>query len=684
MALAYMLLVCTFPVFAESADDEDEWTVLFYMCGSDLESAYGYATQNLEDIASVGHSSGEVEDILETYAQFAGEEETPDGRVNVVIETGGCRQWHAEKLGMDISTDALQRWRYEFYANDEVPDGFFLEQTLPLQSMARPETLSDFVRWGAENYPAKKYALVLWDHGGGSKTGMFIDELFDGDFMYLDELGTALKDSGVHLEAILFDACLMAGLETAAAVSDYADWMIASEELVAGKGTAVGDWLQQLIAAPKFNGEWLGRWICDLTEFKYSDEIEQQAQELLTWSVIDLDKIPRLVELVDASYASLGKMYADYPKLMSQFAGYMMNVEHYGTSEGDERMWDLAGLLYSPKLNKLIPAEIYQDMLVAVTDAVVYNVRGPGRSAARGISFCYAVNFDEQELEIYSRNCPMPHYLAFLDAISPWTAPDRVYQTVERLPEIDTLEEYRVTAKKVILEDNTPAVAFDEDDYLGAGSVLFSVCVQSEDTGELISYGTMPAYYNASVGENGAYHAVEPWLWPALEGQYVASYVVDLVTPGAMEYLGSIPIQIDSEKWYLRYAFFLEDQHYTVYGLWNGYDADSGQFDRNVKSLSQMAGQEYALLYPVHSEDYSYPTEYVKGAPQTIYRTMLIENKAVPPGIYYIQYVVYDMFMRPMPMEQVRIDWDGEKATLLDADIWQGEEELKVPDNYWK
>ena len=40
--------------------------------------------------------------------------------------------------------------------------------------MANPETLSDFVHWGAENYPARKYALLLWDRGGGSKTGIFI------------------------------------------------------------------------------------------------------------------------------------------------------------------------------------------------------------------------------------------------------------------------------------------------------------------------------------------------------------------------------------------------------------------------------------------------------------------------------------------------------------------------------
>ena len=243
---------------------------------------------------------------------------------------------------------------------------------------------------------------------------------------------------------------------------------------------------------------------------------------------------------------------------------------------------------------------------------------------------------------------------------------------------------YKITVRKEILEDNTPALSLDDENYLGACSILYRVCVPSAETGDLISYGLMPAYYNTSVGEHGVFQAVEPWFWPALEGEHVASYVVDLVKPGASEYLGSIPIQVGSERWYLRYAFFLEDQHYTVYGLWQGYDDDCGLFNRNVKSLSQITGQEYSLLYPVYKGDFDSPSGYIQGEPQKMYRAMVLENKPVPPGIYYIEYIVFDMFMRPMPMDWVRIEWDGEKATLLDAEKWQGEEELKIPDDYWE
>ena len=683
-ALLAVIAIHTLPALAEAGDDEAEWTVLFYMCGSDLEFKYGYGTENLEDIAKCVYPQRQVEDLIQVYGDVLSEDQLPKpGRVNVLIETGGCKQWHAQKLGMSISSKALQRWRYECYQNDEKPDGFFLEQSLPLRSMADPETLSDFVRWGAENYPARKYALVLWDHGGGSKTGIFVDELFGGDVMYLDELGSALRDSGVHLEAVLFDACLMAGLETAYAISDSANWMIASEEVVAGKGTAVDRWLQQIYIAPSLDGEWLGRWICDMTQIKYANEDDEQAQQLLTWSVIDLSRIPQLVEMFDRGFNSMGVVYARYPRLMSAFAKYILQMENYGTSEGDEKMWDLAGFFYAPETSMMMPTDMLRETLTALKEAVVYCVRGSGRSAARGLSYCYAVSFDTEELEVYARNCPMPHYLALLDAITPWTAPDWVYETAERLPELSKLDQYRVILEKVRWHDDMPGLSFVGNYDAGVGMVRYRMFRKDEDTGDILLLGIMPTYYDDTIGEKGVYTAVEPWMWPALEGQPIPSYVINNVEPGSINYLGSIPIRIGTEQWFLRYGYFGAEDHYTVYGLWAGYETDSKLFNRNVKSLSQMAGQEYSLLYPVYTSDYEKLTNFSVAEPQTLYRAMLLEDRLLPPGTYYIQYMVYDMFMRPMPLEWIEFEWDGEHIAFPDDFAWEGTEELAIPEAYW-
>ena len=679
-----MLLACAFTAFAEEgASDEAEWTVMFYMCGSDLESKYNYASSNLEEITRCVYphdSLSGVDDYEELVNRF---QNANPGRVNVLVETGGCKKWHTQKLGMDISNKTLQRWSYNGYLNDDVPDGFALEQNLPLQSMSDPDTLTDFVSWSAEEFPAKKYALVLWDHGGGSRSGIFIDELFSGDVMYLDELGGALRSSGVHLEAVLFDACLMAGIETASAISDSANWMIASEEVVAGRGSAVDDWLQQLYISPSLDGEWLGRWICDMSQIKYTDEGEEEAQQLLTWSVIDLKQIPKLVELVDLGFDSLGKVYANYPRLMSQFAKYLMGAEQFGTSDEEEGMWDLCDMFYAPAISMAIQPAQYKTLLETMKDTVAYSVRGPGRSAARGISFCYAVDFDRAELETYSRNCPMPHYLALLDAISPWDAPDWVYDECERLPEMSEIDAYRIVVEKTQWEDGTPALTFVDDYGVGVGTVRYRLFRKDEESGQLLSMGLMPTYYDAEACENGLYTAVEPWNWPALEGQPVASYVENMVDPGSINYLGSIPIQIGTDRWFLRYGYFGLEDRYTVYGLWEGYDTDSSQFNRNVKSLSQMAGQEYLVLYPYYTKYYEEPKQFITAEPQTIYRTMYLEDQPLPPGTYYMEYIVYDMFMRPMPVDWVSAEWTGEKIILPEDYSWEGTFELKVPENYW-
>jgi hypothetical protein len=62
-------------------------------------------------------------------------------------------------------------------------------------------------------FPADKYGLILWNHGGGSIAGYGYNSLT------LLELNMALEKTqaaNTKLEFIGFDACLMANVETAA------------------------------------------------------------------------------------------------------------------------------------------------------------------------------------------------------------------------------------------------------------------------------------------------------------------------------------------------------------------------------------------------------------------------------------------------------------------------------------
>lgn len=699
LALLAALLLCLTAAGGacadENAQDISEWTVLFYFCGSDLESGHSYASGNLEEISycldyeTVLHAQQGVEDIA------------PDvNDVNVLIETGGSKAWHAQDLGMDVRTDALQRWVFHPARNtanialdklkqseelsvkalvevfaESIHENAKMElvQDLPLASMADPETLSDFIRWGAENYPAKKYALVLWDHGTGAVNGLLIDELFDGDTLRLDELKSALEGGGVHFEAMLFDACLMANLETACAIDEHANWMIASEELVAGKGSAMYSWLQQMYLTPQWDGRRLGRWVCDMTQEKYALETSDQAENTLTWSVIDLTKIDRLAAAFDRFFAQCDHVYANDPSYMLEVCELFNGAFEFGL--GDADMIDLSRIPFHTFSVMGLERELYVELLDALQDTVVYNTHGPNRASAGGLSFCYAASLSPEQLDSYARVCPSAHYLALLDAINPnWHAPEWVFETAEKLPEIVDFKEYQIQVEKELAADGSPAIA-SVDGYPCVWAVYVNVNRLNPQTGNILRMGDAYANVTWDADANRMVFSSEGFTnWPTLEGVQCSADLVSSDYMGKMLY--NVPIQIEGENYLLRCGAET-GQTPVVYGLWEGYDADSGVYGRNVVPLIRVAGHDFTLLYPIDGTETNGKTRYEASAPMTMYRSMEITFQTLEPGTYYLDYVVEDIFLRQLPVGRVEVLWDGQTLTVQDG-AWQGEMTLTM------
>lgn len=190
-------------------------TFLLYIIGSNLE----YETGENGRGHTKGLASMDIAEILEAGT-------TDD--VNIVIQTGGTVKWK----NSDIKGGVVQRFRAE--------DGELVElENLGKVCMTKKSTLSDFIRFTKENYPAEEYVLVFWDHGGGVPNGFGSDELFPGTTLTDVQLGQALKDGGVHFDAIVFNACLMCSLEVYLSVCDYADYAVAAESVVTGTSRAM-------------------------------------------------------------------------------------------------------------------------------------------------------------------------------------------------------------------------------------------------------------------------------------------------------------------------------------------------------------------------------------------------------------------------------------------------------------
>lgn len=102
--------------------------------------------------------------------------------------------------------------------------------------MSSPYTLIDFVEFSVGAYPADRYALVLWGHGGGWY-GMCADGM---SVLTPGELGLALEsvsDSiGRRLDIVIADSCAEGVLETIHEVAKGADWYVGSEINVPAQG----------------------------------------------------------------------------------------------------------------------------------------------------------------------------------------------------------------------------------------------------------------------------------------------------------------------------------------------------------------------------------------------------------------------------------------------------------------
>lgn len=234
-------------------DGSDQVTIMVYMCGADLESRYGMATNDLMEMVKATHSD----------------------QVNIVVQTGGARKWKNSA----VSNQTCQRW--------QIVDGGLkaLDKNVGDMAMTEPDTLSDFIQWASSNYPANRNILIFWDHGGGSVTGYGYDEKHPNGSMEVNEIYRALKEAGTKFDFVGFDACLMANAETAYALTPFADYMIASEETEPGTGWYYTDWVSDFSNNSSMPTTELGGKIID-SYISWTSNDDDSSE--LTLSMVDL------------------------------------------------------------------------------------------------------------------------------------------------------------------------------------------------------------------------------------------------------------------------------------------------------------------------------------------------------------------------------------------------------------
>jgi hypothetical protein len=243
----------------DNTHESRQWTIMAYLCGNgDLEQE---SEQKLADLEKVGS-----DDTIAFVAQI--------GRMSKLSEN--------ERLYINNPSGSSGK-------------GSTVVEELGKTNMASPETLTDFITWGMEKYPAENYAVVLFGHGAGFEGAMHDDLFYDS--LEINELEKALNDaaeqSGKKIDVFGMNSCLMSGAETVYASKDAVKYFLSSQEVA-----EAGNWNYEKMAEGlkrETNGDGL------TTDEAFEIMIESHDENtLMTASVIDCSKIDDLAEKMGA------------------------------------------------------------------------------------------------------------------------------------------------------------------------------------------------------------------------------------------------------------------------------------------------------------------------------------------------------------------------------------------------
>ncbi len=187
----------------ENPAPEREWTVIAFINGSNNLAPYYLG--DAKSIAGEG-ASEDVSVAVEFSVMYEGK--TSLTRRVGLFSDGGM-----------VSAEVYGEWRD--------------------RDMGDWRNLRDFVRWAKASFPARRYLLIVQNHGGG-----FIDETYkprpagkgisydevSGNYIKTPELARVLAETG-PVDMLVMNACLMQMAEVAYELGPAAGVIVASEEL---------------------------------------------------------------------------------------------------------------------------------------------------------------------------------------------------------------------------------------------------------------------------------------------------------------------------------------------------------------------------------------------------------------------------------------------------------------------
>lgn len=181
-----------------------DWALLIYMAADN--SLTEISEYDLEEIRNAAFSN----------------------KVNVIIEIDRCYP--------SVETEGV------IYIKGE--DGLLELKRLGEINTGDPHTLKEFILYSTASFPARHYGLILWGHGKSWEKSketyplyrFFANDETNGDRLDISrgELREAIPDS--LFDFIIFDGCMMGGIEVLAELVGKTNFVVASPSLVPIQG----------------------------------------------------------------------------------------------------------------------------------------------------------------------------------------------------------------------------------------------------------------------------------------------------------------------------------------------------------------------------------------------------------------------------------------------------------------
>lgn len=643
---------------------QDVNTILVFMCGADLESRSAMATK----------------DIQEMLAADLGD------KINLIVYTGGARQWQNNVISSQTNQIYQIKGGKLVSLNDNVGN-------LP---MTKPDTLSAFIKWGAANFPADRYHLIFWDHGGGSTGGYGYDEKFTtAGAMSLAGINKALKDGGVTFDIVGFDTCLMATVENALVVSNYSDYLVASEETEPGVGWYYTDWLTALGKDTSMATTEIGKNIID--SFTYACAQTCPGQKT-TLSLIDLAELSETVpaELADFSKDTTEMISSDQFQTVSDARS---QTREFAASSKIDQV-DLVDFAYR------MGTKESKELAEALKSAIKYNKTSTNMTNAYGLSIYFPykkaskvdsmvdtyedIGMDEDyakciqsfaslgvagQVASGGTGSAMPSLFGELAGSSSASSGNASAELITQL--LTSFLSSDFSSVSGLTSGNTGFLGRSLDvekaaKYIAANQFDSSALIWTTNSEDYTCISLTPEqwklvqdlqlnmFYDDGEGyidlgmdttyefdEEGNLLAPDDRTWLAIDKENVAFYVIDAqVTDDSYAITGRVPCEINGERANLILVFDSENENGYVAGAC--YDYVAGETETIAKNLTELQqGDTIDFVCDYYGYDHKFQQNFYIGEQITVKTSMadlVIENLPVGDGNTLVTYRFTDIY----------------------------------------